>query len=183
MSAIAIFQQASRERRKMPSVTQLSETNKGLVKVFFDVREKDGSVMKTETLWAEPLHSGRYRLRNVPFLVFGFSEEDVITATENDGVLRVTGVAVRGGHSTYRLVLPEDTNEEKFLQEWIPLKELGCTYERATRRYVAIDVPPPADICAVYKALEEGEIAGRWEFEEGHCGHLLPENPPPLKVS
>lgn len=153
-------------------MTQRSESDEGLVKVFFDVSAKDGTVMKTESLWAEPVGGDRYRLRNVPFLAFGFSEQDVITAKEDDGALRVTGVAIRGGHSTYRLVLPADTNEEKFLQDWIPLKNLGCTYERATRRYVAIDVPPPADIYAVYNALEEGESAGLWEFEEGHCGHL-----------
>ena len=60
-----------------------------------------------------------------------------------------SGVAARSGHSTYRLVLPEDTNEEKFLKDWVRLGELGCTYERATRRYVAIDVLPHADIYAV----------------------------------
>lgn len=92
--------------------------------------------MKTESLWAEPIGGDRYRLRNVLFLAFGFSEQDVITAKEGDGALRVTGVAIRGGHSTYRLVLPEDTNEEKFSQDWIPLKNLGCSYERARRRYV-----------------------------------------------
>src|SRR5215472_2433431 len=90
----------------------------------------------------------------------------------------VTGVAIRGGHSTYRLVLPEDATEERFLQDWSPLKKLGCAYERATRRFVAIDVPPAADIYAVYKALEDGENAGRWEFEEGHCGHLISQSRP-----
>jgi hypothetical protein len=156
-------------------VTQRSNSNEGLVKVVFDVPEKDGSVLKTESLWAEPVGEDRYRLRSVPFLVFGFSEQDVITAKDDNGKLVVTGVAARGGHSTYRLVLPEDTNEEKFLQDWVRLKELGCTYERATRRFVAIDVPPHADIYAVYEALEEGERASAWEFEEGRCGHLEPK--------
>ena len=140
-------------------MTQRSDSNEGLVKVVFDVPEKDGSILKTESLWAEPVGEDRYRLRNVPVLVFGFSEQDVITATDNNGKLVVTGVATRGGHSTYRLVLPEDTIEEKFLQDWVRLKELGCTYGRATRHYVAIDVPPHADIYAVYEALEEGERA------------------------
>lgn len=156
-------------------MTQRSDSNEGLVKVVFDVPEKDGSVLKTESLWAEPVGEDRYRLRNVPFLVFGFSEQDVITAKDDNGKLVVTGVAARGGHSTYRLVLPEDTNEETFLQDWARLKELGCTYERATRRFVAIDVPPHADIYPVYEALEEGERASAWEFEEGHCGHLEPK--------
>jgi len=153
-------------------VTQRPNSNEGLVKLVFDVPEKDGAVLKTESLWAEPVGGDRYLLRNVPFLVFGFSEQDVITAKEDNGTLVVTGVAMRGGHSTYRLGLPEDTTEEKFLKDWVRLEELGCTYERATRRFVAIDVPPHADIHVVYQSLEEGERACQWEFEEGHCGHL-----------
>jgi Domain of unknown function (DUF4265) len=145
------------------------------VKVHFDVPEQDGSVYKTETLWAEPIGETGCRLRNVPFEVFGFSEQDVVATHERNGVLVVVGIVARGGHSTYRLVLPDDTTEEMFLIGWIPLRELGCTYERATRRFVAIDVPPHADIQAVYRALEEGEKAQLWEFEEGHCGHLEPE--------
>jgi hypothetical protein len=161
----------------MQRVTQASESNQRLVKVVFDVPEKDGSVLKTESLWAEPLGNDRYRLRNLPFLVFGFSEQDVVTAKEDSGALAVTGIAARGGHSTYRLVLPEDTTEERFLRDWVSLRELGCTYERATRRFVAIDVPPYADIYAVYRALEEGERSSQWEFEEAHCGHLEPKRP------
>jgi hypothetical protein len=156
-------------------VAQHSESNDGLVKVVFDVPEQDGSVYKTESLWAEPVGDSGYRLRNVPFEVFGFSEQDVVAAQEQNGVLAVVGIVARGGHSTYRLVLPDDTTEEKFLKDWTPLGELGCTYERATRRFVAIDVPPHADIYAVYYALEEGEKAHLWEFEEGHCGHLEPK--------
>jgi hypothetical protein len=153
-------------------VPERSESTDGLVKVVFDVPEKDGSVYKTESLWAEPVGSDRYRLRNVPFLAFGFSEQDIVTARENEGRLAVSGVAARGGHSTYRLVLPEDTTEDQFLKDWVPLRELGCTYERATRRFIAIDVPPHSDIYAVYHALEHGERCQSWEFEEGHCGHL-----------
>ncbi len=56
---------------------------------------------------------------------------------------------------------------------WRRLQELGCTYERANRRLIAIDVPPRTDVYAVYRVLEEGEKAKYWEFEEGHCGHPL----------
>jgi hypothetical protein len=153
-------------------VPERSESTDGLVKVVFDVPEKDGLVYKTESLWAEPVGNDQYRLRNVPFLAFGFSEQDIVTARENEGRLAVSGVAARGGHSTYRLVLPEDTTEEQFLKAWVPLRELGCTYERANRRSVAIDVPPGSDIYEVYHALENGESNQSWEFEEGHCGHI-----------
>jgi hypothetical protein len=47
---------------------QRSESTEGLVKVVFDVPEEDGAVLKTESLWAEPLGEDHYRLRNIPFL-------------------------------------------------------------------------------------------------------------------
>jgi hypothetical protein len=153
-------------------MTDSPAADEGLVKVVFDVPDRKGHVFKTESLWAEPLGNDTYRLRNVPFEVFGFSEQDAVTARESEGFLKVAGLAARGGHSTYRLVLPVTTSEEQFLQDWAPLQELGCTYERATRRFVAIDVPPASDIYAVYRLLEAGENANRWEFEEAHCGHL-----------
>ena len=153
-------------------MSKTPDPNDGLVKIVFDVPNVDGSVYKTESLWAEPLTDNCYRLRNVPFLVFGYSEQDIVKTMPISGKLVVTGVASRGGHSTYRLILPEDTTEGQFLSDWVRLKELGCTYERATRRLVAVDVPPHADIHAVYRALEDGEDASQWTFEEAHCGYL-----------
>jgi hypothetical protein len=146
------------------------------VKVVFNLPKNDGPVA-TESLWAEPLGANVYRLRNVPFYLYGFSEQDVVRAEENDGRLVVTDIVDRGGHSTYRIFLPEETSEERFSKDWLRLGELGCTYERATRRLVAIDVPAHADVYAVYEALENGERNHFWEFEEGHCGHPLRNAP------
>jgi hypothetical protein len=48
---------------------------------------------------------------------------------------------------------------------------------------IAIDVPPHADVHAVYGALELGEKDRRWEFEEAIVGILcvihLQEDPAP----
>ena len=105
---------------------------------------------------------------NVPIYVYGFSDYDVVSATSRDDRLMVTRVASRGGHSTYRVFLPEDTSAESFLKDWTSLAQLGCTYERATSRCVGIDVPPLADIYVVFQVLEEVERLGHWPFEEGH---------------
>ena len=94
---------------------------------------------------------------------------------KSEGSLTVSGITDRGGHSTYRIFLPAQASEEQFAADWIRLQELGCTYERATRRLVAIDVPPQADVYAVYDALARGEKQGRRKFEEGHCGRPLRE--------
>jgi hypothetical protein len=150
----------------------LEECERDLVKVAIDLRD---DVYGVETLWAAPLGDGRYQLRNVPFLAYGFSEDDVVNAADNGDRLMVADVAERSGHSTYRIFLRQPTDEAAFAPLWKPLADLGCTYERANTRLIAIDVPPNADVYAVYEVLEQGEQAKTWEFEEGHCGHRLRE--------
>jgi Domain of unknown function (DUF4265) len=149
-----------------------SKSERGLVKVILDL-SKDDCPFATESLWAEPAADSFFRLRNVPFFAYGFSEGDMVKVEESDGQFVVTGVQKRGGHSTYRIFLPAETTEEKFDKDWAPLGKLGCTYERANRRLVAVDVPPDSDVCAAYAALDHGEKDGLWEFEEGHCGHAI----------
>ena len=56
-------------------------------------------------------------------------------------------------------------------RHWQSLESLGCSYERATKHLFAVDVPPESNIMSVYQALEAGEEAGAWEFEEGACRH------------
>ena len=119
-----------------------------LVKIVFNLSENSEPVA-TESLWAEPLGSNLFRLRNVPFYLYGVSEQDIVKAEENDGRLVLTGIVERGGHSTYRVFLSEQTSEEQFSKGWVSFHEMGCTHERATRRLVAIDVPPHADVYAV----------------------------------
>lgn len=162
--------------KTMETDKQRPKPNDELVKIVINLSENSEPVA-TESLWAEHLGSNLYRVRNVPFYARGVSEQDVVKAEEKDGRLVVTGIVDMGGHSTYRIFLSEQTPGEQFSKDWVSFHELGCTYERATRRLVAIDVPPHADVYAVYEALEFGERSRRWEFEEGHCGHPLRDKP------
>jgi len=80
----------------------------------------------------------------------------------------------RGGHSTYRLfALDGSTTVLSDHALWKRLHETGCTHERATENLYAIDVPPSADIQQVFEILESGAEQGLWDFEEGHCGHVV----------
>ena len=160
----------------MDSKDHALNANEELVKLVFKLPANDGPIA-SESLWTERLGSTLFRVRNVPFYLYGVSEQDVVRAEESEVRLTVSGITDRGGHSTYRIFLPAQDSEEQFAADWIRLQELGCTYERATRRLVAIDVPPQADVYAVYDALARGEKQGRWEFEEAHCGHPLREEP------
>jgi Domain of unknown function (DUF4265) len=144
-----------------------------LVKVLFWLEDDAWHGYTTETVWAEHAEDNHFRLRNVPFHVFGVSVEDIVSADLTDQGLIFTNVLFHAGHSTYRIITNETTTEEQLAEYWAPLENLGCTYEQGMGRLRAIDVPPEADIAAIYALLENGEIDGIWEFEEGHCGHLL----------
>jgi hypothetical protein len=146
--------------------------HRDLVKVLFHLEPGDGRGSATETLWAERIDHRRFRLRNVPFFVFGVSVEDVVLArTSEDGVIEFEAVSIHSGHSTYRIMMSATASLAVVQQKWQGLEQLGCTYEQGPGSLRAVDVPPRADIHEVYKWLEQGEHEGVWEFEEGHCGH------------
>lgn len=150
-----------------------SKDRRDLVKVSFPLEPGEWQDLEAESMWAKPVRPGEYRVENVPFYAYDVSAEDVVDASPRDGVLTFTGVSERGGHSTYRLLLSDgiSTNDPRFLTYWTQLQSMGCSHEGANSRWLAVDVPPDADIYKVYSLLEEGQNQGVWSFDEGHCGH------------
>jgi hypothetical protein len=113
---------------------------------------------------------GTFLLDNSPFHVYGVSYRDSVHAELEEEELVFSGVAQRGGHSTYRLKLPGGATHGYFLEFWPQLEKLSCTYEGTSdhRRLYSIDVPPGASVQGVYDILTRLETAGIIEFEEGH---------------
>lgn len=128
-----------------------------------------------ETLWGEQISQNVFRLDNSPFYIFGISLADCVRAhpDERSGAYVFDEVVRHSGHSTYRIYSEHEFSESDpaFAAWWNRLSAFGCSYEGHHGFLLSIDVPPTADIFAVYAVLEEGEAAGVWEFEEGHCGH------------
>lgn len=59
----------------------------------------------SETLWAQPLGEGRYRLDTVPFFVPDLAVGDVVTAApDDDGRLWAQRRESTGGHGTIRVI-------------------------------------------------------------------------------
>jgi hypothetical protein len=143
----------------------------GLTKVVIPLAASDWHSYSAESVWAAPVGAGLVRIANVPFYADGLSYADIAGVRDDAGQQVITGVVRRGGHSTYRICLAEDRLSSGWRSYWLPLEALGCTYERATNRLFAIDVPPATDIHAAYDLLDAGEQAGVWSFQEGHCGH------------
>jgi hypothetical protein len=139
----------------------------GLAKITFELPQSDWHDHARESVWAQPAGVDLYEVRNVPFYAGGIGYGDIVHTRAGQPFPVVDGVVEPSGHSTYRVI----SNGEVFARRWPTLSVQGCTYERATADLVAVDVPADADIDAVYRALEEGERAGDWDFEEGHCSH------------
>jgi hypothetical protein len=142
------------------------------VKIRFPLPEEDqaGGVL-AETLWAVSLGGGRYRLENIPFYIYGVSAEDVVSAENVDGFLEFREVVSPSGHSTYRVfprdpLPPPDVIEERLAA----LRALGTSSERG-KRLITLDVPPDADIDAIYRVFEYGDdVEKLWSMEEAHYG-------------
>lgn len=147
-----------------------------LKKMYFKLNPKDWHGYATESVWVESLSGDRYRIKNTPFHAMGVSFEDIVFGSVEHDKLYFDSVSIRSGHSTYRILMKKAVLPKSFEQYWQPLSALGCTYESAEREHMrlfAVDVPPSVDIYKVYALLEEGQRADVWDFEEGHCGHLL----------
>ena len=144
-----------------------------LVKVTIPLSEDNLAGAATESLWAEPVQDGIYRLRNVPFYAKGVSYDDLIEAEPRNGVLLFKGVRQHNGHSTYRIFAKNGRDAPNVLILIERLKKMRCSIEAATDKLVGVDVLPQADIYQVYEALEESERNGDVDFQEGHCGHAL----------
>jgi hypothetical protein len=144
-----------------------------LEKVTVQLKKADWHDHATETMWARPIGKDRFQLQNVPFYAYGVSYDDVVEAVNTGDQNLVRSVVKRGGHSTYRIFVTNDSALKRFQEFWAPIERCGCTVERATERLFGVDVPPEADIHQVYDLLQAGENASVWDFEEAHVGHPL----------
>lgn len=132
-----------------------------LVKVGF--LDEDGDV---ETLWARCIGPNAYRIDNVPFFQDGLSMLDVVEAVaDGGGMPYFTRVLRKSGHRTVRVLLDDPCcDEDPF---YARLVQLGCGVERATPRFLALDVPPDADIEAIARHLATSGVD--WEPSDPCC--------------
>jgi hypothetical protein len=141
-------------------------SEKRLTKVLFRVLESDGS-SNVETLWAFDLGSDRYELDNCPFYAYGVSWRDIVFAPhdETEGFPTFRSIVVKSGNRTVRVIFEQsiaDANVSNALLEG--LSGLGCDFERATAKYVAVNVPPRVDLRVVVNYLIEREV--KWEHAD-----------------
>jgi hypothetical protein len=141
--------------------------DEGLVKLFLDL--PDNEVCGGESLWAKPVGPDLYEIRNVPFYAYHLHFNDVVRAGIGapDEKPKIQGVVKRSGHKTLRVIFPDTTPEDRQAELLGQLRPFGATYERATNRYIAIDVEPSGNYQAVCDQLWAWEQDGVLEYETG----------------
>jgi hypothetical protein len=121
-----------------------------------------------ETLWVLPKEDG-YEVDNIPFYVRSIACGDLVAAQpDGDGMLCFSGLVRASGNSTIRLLFAREEDVAAVREE---LRQMGCDSEVSdVSRLVAVDVPPSVKYEGLKAYFEEGERAGRFEYEEGCLG-------------
>lgn len=126
----------------------------------------------SERLWAFQVGEGRYKIDNIPFFARDLALGDIVSAIHEEGaeegVLRYQQVLQPSGHSTFRILIQDESEVPEVCRL---LEQLGCGTERShLPRLVAIDIPPSVSLEAVREALAPGCAQDRWEHEESCLG-------------
>ena len=151
-----------------------------LVKVIFELDSRDWHGHGSELLWATPVANEhgdlQFQIKNSPFFVTGIGHRDVIRAdrTESSMIYRFEEIVARSGHSTYMLLVREESGT--FRTCWSHLEAKGCSYESMSiklsmgeRLLLSVDVPPAANLLEAYDILKQGQADGVWMFQEGYA--------------
>lgn len=139
------------------------------VKILFEVECIDSDEIEIESMWAIPQKEG-YKIDNIPFYAKNVALNDIVTAEEIEGDLYAGEVLFPSGHSTVRIYFFDTESIRDVIDT---LKTQGCDAEISDNpNLVAIDIPAKINYSEIREYLNEGEAAGRWEYEEGCLGFL-----------
>jgi len=139
-------------------------TDNELVKVYVDLPGHWHS--GGESLWAKPLGGDLYEILSVPFAAYGLNFGDVVRACDTGAELKpeIQCVVTPSGRRTLRVFFHSLSADEQspLLDE---IRGWGADIERASKSFVAVDIPTDADYDLLFDHLESLERRGVLEFE------------------
>lgn len=122
-----------------------------------------------ETMWAERLSDGNYKLNNTPVLVDGISHSDIFRAKSVDGDDRpyFDCVVVRGPYFTYRVVAQENRpagSDAKLKDMFSKLRAVAFDWTRFSDDGAAYFIDKGVDTGDLDAELDRGEDEGIWDW-------------------
>lgn len=139
--------------------------------IFPLIKDKDGyPPFDTERLWAKKLPGNLYEVDSIPFYTKEASLGDVISATEENGIMLFDKVTIYSEINIVRVIFFRDTlaQDSNILHNILAkLKEIGCKYEvDLDRNLVSVAVINPDSYASLIRLLEEGFKNDELDYEE-----------------
>ncbi len=136
-------------------------------KMIFEIPSDDPDSFEIESMWVTPCKEG-YIIDNIPFYAKGVAYKDVMSAKKIDDCLHADELLSASKHSTIRIWFANEKLVASTRQE---LKAMGCGSEISdSPRLVAVDIPPNTEYGHIKKYLDDGELSGKWDYEEACLG-------------
>jgi len=134
------------------------DPNAGLVKIevpLLGAARESG--FESETLWAEPLGAGRYRVWNLPVYAYNLDMRAVVECREipGGGLPVVTRVVEPGDCFVIRLFFSEAATEQQIQGVLNILSSRKALFEKASLRHWAVGLRTMPDFDWVGPALEQ----------------------------
>jgi hypothetical protein len=136
------------------------------IKIFFELnQENDWPPYAVESMWGVHLDKDLYQLDNTPFYIRGVSYKDIVIAIKDtEGILQFQKISKESGHSTIRVYLFNELDEELFIKQ---VNNLNCSIEKFDSHFFAIDIPPEIKLKCILDFLKNKEKENILEYEEG----------------
>jgi hypothetical protein len=136
-----------------------------LVKVV--LRVEDGASVYVETPWARQVGPNEYELDNLPWYAYGISLGDAFEATPeaDDPRPHLRRVLRKSGNRTIRIILAAPADESgEGAAVLKTLIDMGCSYEGANRRFMAVNIPQAVPLEGVAAYLTTAGV--QWEHAD-----------------
>ncbi|WP_043631274.1 DUF4265 domain-containing protein [Nonomuraea candida] len=145
------------------------------IKLWFRFAPREGWLpYDTEGLWAAPVTSDTARIENVPFLVDGVAQGDIVRfITGTDGLHWATERVTWSGGNTIR-VLPIPSGplgrSAAAVHERLAPFGIGGEAYSADFPLVALNIPSGDSLSEIKSLLTHGQDEGWWAFEAACIG-------------
>jgi hypothetical protein len=142
------------------------------VKLCFELEREDDDwpPVRTESVWARPVGDDEYELENIPWFARGFAIGDRVRAERDDeGALTARDKVAWSGRYTIRVIPTGTGSSHEQIEDVVAAFEpLGAECEGGLPAFkiVALDIPPTARLVDIKSLLRNGEVEGRWGWEE-----------------
>jgi hypothetical protein len=109
-----------------------------------------------------------YQLTSIPFFAKHVALLDIISVETEEGIHYFEEIVAKSGHSVIRVLV---TTEQTLAHLMDGMQQLGAkAFRYNTSSLVAFDVPAQVAYDPIQQFLTQGEVQGRWEYQEACLG-------------